>query len=119
MALEKSFEKFGTTFSEAYHRITNLNYSSYDRKELVYSQQAVDENGEPIPTQTSEAWVVDRMVNFTVAVYISAEARDAHSEPVYSRTYNFVPDWSSSDNVLAQSYSYLKSLEEYGEAVDA
>lgn len=119
MALEKSFEKFGTTFSSAYHRISNLNYSCYDRKEIVYSEQAIDENGEPVPSTQSEQWVVERLVNFTVSVYVDGDARDAHSEPVYSRSYSFVPDWSSSDNILSQSYSHLKTLEEYSEAVDA
>jgi len=32
--------------------------------------------------------------------------------------FQFTPDLSSSDNILAQCYNYLKSLEEFKNAVD-
>lgn len=119
MALTKSFEKYGTTFESAYHRITNLNYNVHEYKEMVYVDQEPDEDGNPLPANMEEQWVTMRQARFTLVTYVDSAARENHKEPVAQAEYSFTPDWESEDNILAQAYSYIKTLDAYAEAVDA
>lgn len=119
MALTKSFEKYGATFANAYHRVSELRYhvSEYITYNMV--QQAPDENGDPVPPITEEVWATDRQVFFTLLTYVDQDARDNHSEAVARAEYSFTPDWDATDNVLAQAYAYLKTLDIFADAVDA
>lgn len=119
MALTQSFEKYGTTFESAYHRITNLNYSVHEHKEMVYVDQEPDEDGNLLPANMEEQWVTMRQARFTLVTYVDSAARENHKEPVAQAEYSFTPDWESEDNILAQAYSYIKTLDTYAEAVDA
>lgn len=119
MALTKSFEKYGATFESAYHRITNLNYNVREYKEMVYVDSEPDADGNPLPAIMEEQWVTMGQARFTLATYVDTDARDVHKEPVAQAEYSFTPDWTSSDNVLAQAYTYLKTLDAFDEATDA
>lgn len=119
MALTKSLEKFGATFTGAYHRITNLNYTVNEYEETTYPEPSVDDDGNPVAAEPVTAWVSSRKANFQVSTYVDEDARTDHSQPVSTSYYEFTPDWSSEDNVLAQAYAYLKTLSEYSGAVDA
>ena len=119
MALTKSLEKFGTTFTGAYHRITNLNYTVHEYEETTYPEPSVDDDGNPVVAEPVTSWVSSRKANFQVSTYFDSDARDDHAQPVSTAYYEFTPDWTSSDNVLSQAYSYLKTLTEFDGAVDA
>ena len=119
MALTQSFEKYGATFESAYHRITNLHYNVHEYQEMVYVDAEPDEDGNPTPPIMETQWVTKRQARFTLATYVDAEAREAHKEPVAQAEYSFTPDWESADNILAQAYEYVKTLDDYAEAVDA
>ena len=119
MALTKSLEKFGTTFSDAYHRITNLNYSVYEYQEASLTEAEPDADGNPQMPIETVTWVSRKNANFQVSTYVDSSARDSHSQPVTTNHYEFTPDWDSSENILAQAYAYLKTLDEYDGAVDA
>lgn len=119
MALEKSFEKFGSTFADAYHNISDLRYhvSEYEVTSLV--EQEPDEEGNPVPPVATTVWQKDTIANFTVKTYVDEAARTSHAQALTQAEYSFTPDWTSSDNVLAQAYAYLKTLEAFDGATDA
>lgn len=119
MALSQSFDKFGMTFADAYHRITSLNYQVNEYTQTQYGEPTVDENGDPVPSEPTEVLVTEKNASFQVSVYVDADARSAQAQPVYTSFHTFTPDWESTDNVLAQAYAYLKTLDSYTEAVDA
>ena len=119
MALTDSFDKFGTTFATAYFRISNLNYNVNEYQETTYPEPSVDEDGNPVLTEPVTSWVTTRNANFQLKVYVDEAARTAHSEPVFTEYHTFTPDWTSSDNVLAQAYNYLKTLDVFSDALDA
>ena len=52
MAVIATVDKFGITFSDAYHKVTRLTYESTDQKTYTYpapTAPAVDEEGNPVP----------------------------------------------------------------------
>lgn len=118
MALSNSYEKFGTTFEGAYHRITNLNYTVTEYQETTYPAPTEDENGEPVPAEPVTEWVTSRKAHLEVSTYVNAAARTAHSQPISVQYYEFTPDWSSDDNVLAQAYDHISTLEEFAGSTD-
>lgn len=118
MALTNSFEKFGTTFEGAYHRITNLNYTVSEFEQTIYPEPEVDEEGNPVLTEPTTEWTSSKKANFQVSTYVDADARLAHAQPVASDYCEFTPDWDSEDNVLAQAYAYLKTLDAYAGSTD-
>ena len=119
MALTKSFEKFGSTFADAYHNISDLRYhvSEYEQTSLV--EQEPDEDGNPVMPVATTEWVTTRTANFTLRTYVDAAARTGHKEAISQSEYSFTPDWDADGNVLAQSYTYLKTLDAFDGAVDA
>ena len=119
MALTQSFEKFGSTFADAYHNISDLRYhvSEYEQTNMTLPEP--DEDGNPGVPVYETVWVTNRTAHFTVKTYVDADARTGHKEAISQSEYSFTPDWESTDNVLAQSYAYLKTLEAFDGAVDA
>ena len=119
MALEKSFDKFGSTFADAYHNISDLRYDVVERQQTTYPDPTVDEDGNPVPAEPVTEWVTTRTAYFTVATYINEASRTGHNDAIAKKEYSFTPDWTSSDNVLAQAYAHLKTLDAFDEATDA
>jgi|688.fasta_scaffold15255_9 hypothetical protein len=128
MAVTATVDKFGMTFSEAYHKIARLTYESNDQKTFIYpapAEPAVDEDGNPIPstppmaTPPVETWVKKNFCNFEVATYASEETRENHSEPIYRTHFHFeaVVDAEAAD-IIVQAYSHLKAQAGYEDAVD-
>ena len=122
MAITATIDKFGMTFTNAYHKITRLNYESSDVKSYNYvpANPTVDADGNPVPpmpTAPEEIWNKVLRCNFEVATYASAATREAHAEPIYRSHYNFeVSD--TEDNLLVQAYAHLKLQNDYDDAVD-
>jgi hypothetical protein len=58
------------------------------------------------------------LINFLVGVYRTKEKADANFPPINEIVFQFTPDLSSSDNFLTQGYNYLKTLDEFKDAVD-
>lgn len=118
MALTQSLTKYGATFASAYHRVSELRYHVSEYLQTSLIAQEPDENGDPVPPITEQTWAKDSVAHFTLLSYVDADAREAHSEALLRREFSFTPDWESTDNVLAQAYAYLKTTDEFGEAVD-
>ena len=119
MALTKSFEKFGSTFADAYHNISDLRYNVHEYERTTLVEQEPDEDGNPVMPVATTTWQKDLIANFTLKTYVDAAARTGHKEAISQSEYMFTPDWESSDNVLAQAYTYLKTLDAFDGAVDA
>jgi hypothetical protein len=125
MAVIATVDKFGMTFSEAYHKVTRLTYESTDQKSYVYAAPAepvVVVDGDPIPpmpTPPTEAWVKKNFCHFEVATYASETTREQHAEPIYRTHFNFEPSLEAeAADILVQAYAYLKAQAGYEDAVD-
>ena len=128
MAVIATVDKFGMTFSEAYHKITRLTYESTDQKTYIYAAptaSAFDEDGNPIPsapamaTPPVESWVKKNFCHIEVATYATEETRENHSEPIYRTHLNFEATLSAeSADIIVQAYEYLKSQPGYEDSVD-
>lgn len=60
------------------------------------------------------------IMSIDVKIYVSAEAYADGQSYIENKMHSFVPDTSDSAvNYHKQAYEYLKSLPEYGKAVDA
>lgn len=119
MALTKSFEKFGSTFADAYHNISELRYYVSEYKQTNFIEQEPDEDGNPVAPVLETVWVTNRTASFNVRTYVDADARSAHEEAISYTEYTFTPDWDAEGNVLSQAYTYLKTLDAFDGAVDA
>ena len=123
MAVKATVDKFGMTFSDAYHKISRLTYESTDQKTYVYetpAEPSVDSEGNPVPpmpTPPTEAWVKKNFCHFEVSTYASEATREAHAEPIYRSHFNFEPTMTE-DDLLAQAYDHLKAQAGYEDAVD-
>lgn len=119
MAIQNNFEKFGTTFENAYHRISGLNYYVSDlRENVLIATASVDESGSAISEQYEMQWVKRATANGEVLTYASAAARNAHSESLARTNFNFVVDLESADNWMEQAYSHIKTLDAFTGSVD-
>lgn len=123
MAVKATVDKFGITFTDAYHKITRLTYESNDQKSYTHpapTEPVLDENGNPVPpvaVAAVETWVKKNFCHFEVATYASQATRDAFAEPIYRTHFNFEPTMTE-DDLLAQAYEVLKSKDGYEDAVD-
>ena len=128
MAVIATVNKFGMTFSEAYHKITRLTYESTDQKTYIYATPAeptLDADGNPIPsapamaTPPVESWVKKNFCHIEVATYATEETRENHSEPIYRTHLNFEAVVSAeASDIIVQAYDYLKAQPGYEDAVD-
>lgn len=131
MAITATVDKFGMTFSEAYHKISRLTYESTDQKTFIYTapaapaEPALDADGNPIPSAPAmamppvEAWVKKNFCHMEVATYASETIRQAHAEPIYRIHLNFEPSLSAeAADIIVQAYEYLKTQDGYEDAVD-
>lgn len=117
MAVTATVDKFGMTFTDAYHRVNRLTYESMDAKTLQFGEPAVDEDGNPVPPTSTEVWTKRVVANFEVSTYASTATREAHAEPIYRTFYNLELNLSEGD-ILAQAYTHLKAQAGYEDAVD-
>lgn len=123
MAVKATVDKFGITFTDAYHKISRLTYESTDQKSYNHqpvTSPALDENGQPsVPevTAPTESWVKKNFCHFEVMTYASEQTREDHAEPIYRTNYNFQPTMEE-DDLLAQAYDHLKAQSGYEDAVD-
>jgi hypothetical protein len=123
MAVKATVDKFGITFTDAYHKVVRLTYESTDQKSYTYApagELQYDEDGNPIPpvaVPPTEMYIKKSYCHFEVATYASEETRDNHSEPIYRSNYNFEPTMTE-DDLLAQAYAHLKNQVGYEDAVD-
>jgi hypothetical protein len=125
MAVIATVDKFGMTFSEAYHKITRLTYESTDQKTFIYAAPVaatVDADGAPVPTMPTpptESWVKKNFCHIEVATYATEETRENHSEPIYRTHLNFEAILSAeAADIIVQAYEYLKAQPGYEDSVD-
>jgi hypothetical protein len=91
MALKKSFSsKFGTTHSNAYHRVDWLS---------VYAFQ-------------------NQSIEFRVGIYATEAAKNANSASLEEKQFTFPYTSSIDESFVSQSYEHLKSLDEYSGSAD-
>lgn len=104
MALTVDYSKYGTTFADAYVRITNVNYTNGE----THSWVANEESGE-------EEMVASKIL---IADYSYQVLADADSkEVIHSEMCNVV--LANADDVLGDCYADLKTREGFEAAVDA
>lgn len=124
MAVTATVDKFGMTFSGAYHKIARLTYESNDQRTFTYptAEPTVDEEGNPVPpvaVAPVEAWVKKNFCHFEVATYASEETRENHAEPIYRSHFNFEPSVEAeAADIIVQAYEHLKAQAGYEDAVD-
>jgi hypothetical protein len=124
MAVTATVDKFGMTFTDAYHKVTRLTYESTDQKTYTYPtpESSVDENGNPLPPTPItpvETWVKKNFCHFEVATYASTATREDHAEPIYRTHLNFEPSVEAeAADILVQAYAHLKAQAGYEDAVD-
>jgi hypothetical protein len=125
MAIIATVDKFGMTFSDAYHKVTRLTYESTDQPTMIFPEPSdvqIDENGESVPavmTPPVETFVKKTFCYFEVATYASEETREQSAEPIYRTHFNFEPNLEAEDaDILVQAYGHLKAQAGYEDAVD-
>ena len=119
MAIKNNFEKFGTTFENAYHRISSLNYYVSDLPEnVMIATASVDESGSAIAAQYEMQWVKRATANGEVMTYASQAARTAYSESLARTSFSFTVDLEASDNWMEQAYTHIKTLDTLSGSVD-
>lgn len=56
--------------------------------------------------------------NFSLVIYTDEESRKNNKEIVDQKTYNFKFNLNSKDNIYIQAYNFLKSLDDFKNAMD-
>ena len=97
MALIFDYEAFGTTFSNAYLRITNANLR-YEK----YEQQ-----GQPVGTPVSSN--VQNRIEIQYAIWVGASQETANSEAIKRDSFQKDYDGAIATNLLTTAYGILKS----------
>ena len=97
MGLEKSKDKFGKTFANAYTRISQ-----------VRTSQGLDSDG---TTKIINAEII-------ASIYSDQTARNNGDAPMETQRLYTTMDKASTDNFYSQSYTYLKTLPEWTGATD-
>jgi hypothetical protein len=123
MAFLCNYQKFGSTFNDAYVRIERMNYVAKPEKVTTRPEPALGEDGvlvEPGPNEIVETFQTVKRCNLIVAIYHSEASREAAQAPIeIKHEYIFdVADGATLD-LFDQGYSYLKTLPEFTGAVDA
>ena len=119
MAIKNNFKKYGTTFNDAYHRISSLSYNVVDEQVTVeVSASYTDDSGSYHPAQYENQWQKVASAYGTVLTYASEDARNAHSESLSSTPFDITIDLDSDDNWMEQSYTYLKTTAAFTGSTD-
>ena len=91
MALKQSYSsRFGTTHTQAYHKITN------------------------VVCNTGSTGTLDCIVG----VYATETAKTKNSASLGEQNYTFPYSASINESFISQSYEYLKGLDEYSGSTD-
>ena len=100
MALKKSYSsQFGTTHSNAYHKVTNVSWNS---------------NMMSTPTMAEDV----EYLHGNVSVFATEAARTANSGSLGSSSFSFEYDSDIDKNWVVQAYEHLKTLDDYKDAED-
>lgn len=119
MAIKNNFNKFGTTFANAYHRIDSLSYHvSEIQMNVEVAPATVDEEGVPVAPVYEMQWTKTARAHGNVLSYSSQEAREAHAESFARTPFDFAVDLSSDKNWMEQAYDHLKTLDAFEGATD-
>ena len=96
MALIFDYEAFGTTFSNAYLRITNANlrYEKYEQQGAVAGSP--DSN-------------VQNRIEIQYAIWVGSSQETANSEPIKRDNYQKDFDGAIATSLLSTAYGLLKS----------
>ena len=95
MALIFDYEAFGTTFSNAYLRVTNANLR-YEKHES--QGQPADQTGN-----------VQNRIEIQYAIWVGASQETGNSEPIKRDSFQKDYDGSVATNLLTTAYGILKS----------
>jgi|LauGreDrversion4_2_1035121.scaffolds.fasta_scaffold03112_12 hypothetical protein len=123
MAFLCNYQKYGTTFSNAYVRIERINYVAKPERITTRPEPTIGENGllvEPGPNETVETFQTAKRCNLVVMVYHSEASRLAAESPIDVKA-EYIFDVTPGDtlDLFDQGYAYLKTLPEFTGAVDA
>ncbi len=100
MALKKSYSsQFGTTHSNAYHKVTNVSWNS---------------NIMPTPTMAEDV----EYLHGNVSIFATEATRTANSGSLGSSSFSFEYDSDIDKSWVVQAYEHLKTLDDYKDAED-
>ena len=123
MAFLCNYQKYGSTFSDAYVRIERINYVAKPERLTARPEPTLGENGllvEPGPNDIIETFQTVKRCNLIVAIYHSEAARESAQPPIEMKhEYIFDVAPASTLDLFDQGYAYLKTLPEFAGAVDA
>ena len=121
MALLCDYQKYGTTFQNAYVRIERFNYVAKPEKVSNIMTPYRSEEGAMVHSnETTETVQTVKRCNLIVAIYHSEAAREDAQAPIEMKTeYIFDVAPASTLDLFDQGYAYLKTLPEFAGAVDA
>lgn len=119
MALQRTFVKYGTTFPTAYSRIRASQYVSEYKDVVVHGELDTTDPSNPVPTTPTVTSVKKKVVQCTLATYVSKDSFDNKEEPVDVNMYAYeVPSDETEENVHVVIYNHLKTLPEFDGAID-
>jgi len=100
MALKKSYSsQFGTTHSNAYHKVTSVSWNS---------------NIMPTPTMAEDV----EYLHGNVSIFATEATRTANSGSLGSSSFSFEYDSDIDKSWVVQAYEHLKTLDDYKDAED-
>lgn len=117
MGLQNDFSKFGVTFTDAYHRITNLNYRVEEyRTPMMGSPVPTEGTGSAVPTESQ--WAKRAYGSGEIETYATEAARTAHSESLARTHFSFNYDLEAESTWIEQAYAHAKTLPNFTGSVD-
>lgn len=119
MALQREFVKYGATFPTAYSRIRASQYASEYKEQVVHGELDMTDPENPVPTPPTVTLVKKKVLQCTLATYVSKESFDNQDEPIEVKMYAYeVPAEETEENIHIVIYEYLKTLPEFSSAID-
>lgn len=107
MAIKNNFTAFGVVFTDAYTRITNVEYSNGLQEKWEMSE---DTEVPPV-----KIWEKILRVKYSRKTYANAE----QEQPIAVGEEHFVIDAEGAADIVGACYSHLKSLPEFENCIDS
>ena len=117
MGLQNDFSKFGVTFTDAYHRITSLNYRVEEyRTPMMGSPVPTESTGSAEPAESQ--WTKRAYGSGEIETYATEAARTAHSESLARTHFSFNYDLEAESTWIEQAYAHVKTLPNFTGSID-
>lgn len=104
MAIKNKYQKFGISFSDAYTKISTIEYSNGTQEEYVLYED-IDAAPEKVYKKVLRVQFQHQTFPF-----------DGSTDMIDNKTHYII--LNSADDIFEECYNYLKSLPEFSDAVD-